>query len=152
MSNKLLLIVLFFVIIYLQVRSKEFFFNINNKKDNCAVTTNILNDVNHYMSEACTKDDSFPNNDINNNRLNCRQFEENNIFLSKDRESWCEDLKKIPELKEKTTDPNEIFDGIDELQNYDIQPKPVMPQDQDQRKFPFNDAEINFIDLDNKND
>ena len=151
MSNKLLLIVLFFVIIYLQVRSKEFFFNINNKKDNCAVTTNILNDVNHYKSEACTKDDSFPNNDTNNNRLNCRQFEENDIFLSKDRESWCEDLEKKPELK-TNTDPNKVFDGIDELQHYEIDPKPVMPPDLDQKKFPFDDAKFDFIDLDNKNE
>ena len=81
MRTKLILIVLFFLVIFLQVRSKEFFtyLDYRDKKDNCNSTSKILGDVNYYKSEVCTEDDSNPNNVVNNDRLNCRQFEENNI-------------------------------------------------------------------------
>ena len=150
MLSKLILAALFFVVIFLQVRSKEFFsfFDINNKKSNCNVTTNILNSVNHHKSEVCTEDDSNPNNDVNNDRLNCRQFEENDIFLSKDRNSWCKDVKNKPQLKENIN-PSD-FTGIGELHKYDEEPRPHIIPNLGENEFPFDDAEFKFLNLDNK--
>ena len=150
MRTKLILIVLFFLVIFLQVRSKEFFtyLDYRDKKDNCNSTSKILGDVNYYKSEVCTEDDSNPNNVVNNDRLNCRQFEENNIFLSKDRNSWCKGLENVPNLR-INTDPK-TFDGIDELHKIDGDPKPIIDEDKDQEDFPFESAKFNFFNLDNK--
>jgi hypothetical protein len=151
MRTKLILIVLFFLVIFLQVRSKEFFtyLDFRDKKSNCDATTKILNDVNYYKSEVCIEDDSNPNNVVNNERLNCRQFEENNIFLSKDRESWCKGLDFVPNLK-INTDPK-TFDGIDRLQKIEGDPKPIIDEDKDQEDFPFKNPKLKFINLDNRN-
>ena len=150
MRTKLILIVLFFLVIFLQVRSKEFFTfrDYRDKKENCNLNSKVLNSVNYYKSEVCIEDDSNPNNMVNNDRLNCRQFEENEIFLKKNRKSWCKDLENVPKLK-INTDP-QPFDGIDELQNTKGEIKPLIDEDITQEEYPFENADFKFLNLDNR--
>ena len=153
MNTKLILLVTIFVIvIFLQMRKNEPFSNDMNEvnKANCLNTTNILNKVNKFEKQSCKEDDSKPNNQVTNDRLTCRNFNEKNIFLSNDRKSHCKGLKDKPKLKKykKVGD----FNGIIPKDEKNTTPSPIENFDMKESTFPFdlNMIDPEFFDLDNK--
>ena len=82
MDTKLILLTIFVVVIFLQMRKNEPFSNDINEvnKANCLNTTTILNKVNKFEKQSCKEDDSKPNNQVANDRLTCRNFNEKNII------------------------------------------------------------------------
>jgi hypothetical protein len=113
-------------------------------------TTNILNKVNKFEKQSCKEDDSKPNNQVTNDRLTCRNFNEKNIFLSNDRKSHCKGLKDKPKLKKykKVGD----FNGIIPKDEKNTTPSPIENFDMKESTFPFdlNMIDPEFFDLDNK--
>jgi hypothetical protein len=156
MDTKYILIAIFLLVVFLQMRNKETFsaglLNLKTKEQNCANTTAILNDVNKFEKQSCKEDDSKPNNQVANNRLTCRDFEERNIFLSRDRNSHCKGLKNKPKLLKfnKVGD----FKGINQLELNNSTPAPIEDFDMDESNFPFemNMVDTDFLNLDNKSD
>ena len=153
MNTKLILLVTIFVIvIFLQMRKNEPFSNDMNEvnKANCLNTTTILNKVNKFEKQSCKEDDSKPNNQVANDRLTCRNFNEKNIFLSNDRKSHCKGLKDKPKLKKykKVGD----FNGIIPKDEKNTTPSPIENFDMKESTFPFdlNMIDPEFLNLDNK--
>ena len=152
MDTKLILLTIFVVVIFLQMRKNEPFSNDINEvnKANCLNTTTILNKVNKFEKQSGKEDDSKPNNQVANDRLTCRNFNEKNIFLSNDRKSHCKDLKDKPKLKKykKVGD----FNGIVPKDQKNVSPSPNENFDMKESTFPFDLDMIDpkFLDLDNK--
>ena len=154
MDTKFILIGIFLLVVFLQLRNKESFssglLNMETKKESCETNTNILNKVNKYEKQACKDDDKKSNDQVANDRLNCREFNERNIFLKRDRRSYCKGIKNKPKLFKY----NKVgeFNGLNELEHNSSGPSPIGDVDMDESTFPFEMNMVNteFLNLDNK--
>ena len=100
----------------------------NYKKEKCNVQRHTSRFVNSYVDNICNvPDDESSSRVINNNRLNCREFESKKIFLDLDKKNWCNnitDKKKsqqldltLPVTQDTTVQPDGNSDYEDNLTN-----------------------------------
>ena len=156
MDTKFILISILLLVVFLQMRNKESFstglLNMQTKEQNCTNATNILNKVNKFQKQSCKDDDTKPNDQVVNDRLTCRDFEEKNIFLTRDRKSHCKGLKKKGKLYKFNKVGN--FKGLNKLESSGGLPAPLEDFDMDESNFPFelNMVNTDFLNLDNKSD
>jgi hypothetical protein len=154
MDTKYILIAIFLLVIFLQMRNKESFstglLNKETREQYCTNATNLLNEVNKFQKQSCKDDDTKPNNQVVNDRLTCRNFEEKKIFLAEDRKSHCKGLKNKPQLLKFNKVGN--FNGINKLEHTEGLPTPVEDLHMDESEFPFemNMIDTEYLNLDNK--
>ena len=154
MDTKFILIGILLLVVFLQLRNTENFNEgvliMNTREENCNINTQVLNGVNRYQKQACQEDSKHNNSESIENRLECRQFEDKQIYLEKDRNSWCKDVKKAPELEKL----NKVgkFTGLGELEYNGAEPKPIGDLDMNESTFPFelNMVSTDFLNTDNK--
>ena len=156
MDTKFILIAILLLVVFLQMRNKESFsaglLNMQTKEQNCANATNMLNKVNKFQKQSCKDDDTKPNDQVANDRLTCREFEEKKIFLTGDRKSHCKGVKNKSKLYKFNKVGN--FKGINKLESSGGLPAPLEDFDMDESNFPFEMNMVNteFLNLDNKSD
>ena len=92
----LILLILILIISTMQQRNSEKFTNGKMSKkyrdDNCTQNNNLLNKVHKYESYSCNIDDSKTNDQVINDRMNCRSFNEKKIYLKNDVKGWCKSI------------------------------------------------------------
>lgn len=110
MYKLFVLIIIIVIISFLKQRYENFNPGINNKQEQCNINSKTLNKVNSYFDKNCNIDESKTFDIINNQRINCRQFQNKKIYLSNDTKSYCSgnDIKK-PKLK-KYNIKNDFYD------------------------------------------
>ena len=154
MDMKYILIAIFLIVVFLQMRKNESFsndsINMENKRQGCENTTNILNKVNKYEKQACKDDDTKTDDQVANDRLSCRDFNEKKIFLKRDRRSYCKGVEEKPKVFTYNTVAD--FKGIGELEHNGGGPSPLEDNDKNESDFPFemNMVDTKFLNLDNK--
>lgn len=101
MNIKYILLGLVLLMIFLQTRKNENFesqFNLISKdhfEKGCMINNDNLNKVNENINESCNKEDNDLDRVTNNNKLECRTNLSRKIFLEKDTQSYCKDVKKL---------------------------------------------------------
>ena len=156
MDTKYILIAIFLLVVFLQMRDKESFstglLNKETKEQHCANATKMLNEVNKFEKQSCKDDDTKSNDQVANDRLTCRNFEEKKIFLAEDRKSHCKGLKNKPKLLKYNKVGN--FNGINKLESAGGLPAPIEDFDMEESEFPFemNMVDTEYLNLDNKSD
>lgn len=121
MNTKILiLLILILIISTMQQRNSENFktgkMSKNYRDVNCTQNNDLLNKVHKYESYSCNIDDTKTNDEVINDRMNCRSFNEKKIFLKKDVIGWCKDNEELPKIY-KVNDTKE-FTGLGLLQKH----------------------------------
>lgn len=154
MDTKFILIGILLLVVFLQLRNRENFnegvLNMNTQDENCNINTQVLNNVNRYQKQSCKEDNNHNNSEASQGRLTCRQFEDKQIYLENDRQSWCDGVKNVPKLE--SINKVGSFVGLGELEYKGAEPKPIGDIDLDESNFPFEMDMVNmdFLNTDNK--
>lgn len=114
----LILLILILIISTMQQRNSEKFTNGKMSKkyrgDNCTQNNNLLNKVHKYESYSCNIDDSKTNDQVINDRMNCRSFNEKKIYLKNDVKGWCKENDELPKIYK--INKHKEFNGLGLLQ------------------------------------
>jgi hypothetical protein len=154
MDTKFILIGILLLVVFLQLRNRENFnegvLNMNTQDENCNINTQVLNNVNRYQKQSCKEDNNHNNSEASQGRLTCRQFEDKQIYLENDRQSWCDGVKNVPKLE--SINKVGSFVGLGELEYKGAEPKPIGDIDLDESNVPFEMDMVNmdFLNTDNK--
>lgn len=106
MDNKYLIIIAVVILIYFICKKNIENFDPQYKKQRCNVQTVTGEQVDQYASNVCVIDDNVNSRTANNNRLNCREFESKQIFLSLDKEGYCDGEQQqqtVTQVQQQTT-------------------------------------------------
>ena len=77
------------------------FFIFNNSQESFTLTTDILNDVNRYSNRVFNENDNLYTNDVTNNPkpFGLGSVPDKKLYLEKDRTSYCDNYRNVPNLK-----------------------------------------------------
>lgn len=151
----LILLILILIMSSMQSRISEKFISGKMSKEyrdfNCKKNNELLNYVHQNEKNACNIDDNKTNDQVNNDRLNCRLLNENKIFLKNDVDGWCKDDEVLP----KVLKPKKIkeFSGLGLMQKYgDSNVPDAVEEPNNFSTFPFpkNGIDDRFLNLDNR--
>lgn len=98
----LILLIIILIISTMQQRNSEKFttgkMSQSYRDANCVQNNELLNKVHKYETYSCNIDDSKTNDEVINDRMNCRSFNEKKIYLKHDVKGWCKDDDELPKV------------------------------------------------------
>ena len=137
----------------MQIRNQENFtagkMSKGYRNNNCKKNNKLLNEINIIENNACSIDDNKTNDQVNNERLTCRAFNERKIFLGNDTNSWCKNVKNLPKIKEIKEEDIKPFESLKLSQNLNLKPEAI-EENNNFSNFPFKSLKKKLPNYDNQ--